>query len=146
MTNSSHPPANLKGKEKPDLPLVCSNYWPPNVALSLFLTIWYFRPFGNAGLLSLRDLPSPYLVSITQYSALKKPLHEVTTFISLTWLSTVLLLMSSQQKVVKWNHGIFFGSLQKTFWFLENSLLYWNTISVPALPLSAGITVCPDDH
>ena len=28
-------PANLKGKANPDLPSVCSNYWPPNVALSL---------------------------------------------------------------------------------------------------------------
>ena len=27
---------NLKGKENPDLPSVCSNYWPPNVALSLY--------------------------------------------------------------------------------------------------------------
>ena len=35
VINSSHPPANLKGKENPDLPSVCSNYWPPNVALSL---------------------------------------------------------------------------------------------------------------
>ena len=35
VTNSSRPPANLKGKENPDLPSVCSNYWPPNVALSL---------------------------------------------------------------------------------------------------------------
>ena len=35
VTNSSHPPANLKGKENPDLPLVCLNYWPPIVALSL---------------------------------------------------------------------------------------------------------------
>ena len=34
-TNSSHPPEKLKGKENPDLPSVCSNYWPPNVALSL---------------------------------------------------------------------------------------------------------------
>ena len=96
---------NLKGKENPDLPSVCSNYWPPNVALSLcynhlvlltfrqcrsaipqrkskekktqichrfvkttgllawlsvcVLTIWYFRPFGNAGLQCPRDLPSP---------------------------------------------------------------------------------------
>ena len=28
-------PGNLKGKENPDLPLVCSNYWPPSLALSL---------------------------------------------------------------------------------------------------------------
>ena len=51
--------ANLKGKENPDLLSVCSNYWPPKVALSLYLTIWYFRPFGNAGLQCPRDLPSP---------------------------------------------------------------------------------------
>ena len=36
VTNSSRPPANFKGKENPDLPSVCSNYWPPNVALSLY--------------------------------------------------------------------------------------------------------------
>jgi hypothetical protein len=36
MTNSSRPLANLKGKENPHLPSVCSNYWPPKVALSLF--------------------------------------------------------------------------------------------------------------
>ena len=35
VTNSSCPPANLKGKENPDLSSVCSNYWPPNMALSL---------------------------------------------------------------------------------------------------------------
>ena len=35
VTNSSRPPEKLKGKENPDLPSVCSNYWPPNVALSL---------------------------------------------------------------------------------------------------------------
>ena len=35
VTNSSRPPEKLKGKENPDLPLVCSNYWPPNVTLSL---------------------------------------------------------------------------------------------------------------
>ena len=35
VTNSSRPPEKLKGKENPDLPLVCSNYWPPNMALSL---------------------------------------------------------------------------------------------------------------
>ena len=27
VTNSSHLPASLKGKENPDLPSVCSNYW-----------------------------------------------------------------------------------------------------------------------
>ena len=36
VTNSGRPPEKLKGKENPDLPLVCSNYWPPNVALSLY--------------------------------------------------------------------------------------------------------------
>ena len=33
------PPEKLKGKENPDLPLVCSNYWPPNVALRHFYPI-----------------------------------------------------------------------------------------------------------
>ena len=50
LTNSSRPPANLKGKENPDLPSVCSNYWPPILALSLcynhlVLSIfWQCRP------------------------------------------------------------------------------------------------------
>ena len=35
VTNSSRPPANLKGKGNPYLPLVFSNYWPPIVDLSL---------------------------------------------------------------------------------------------------------------
>jgi hypothetical protein len=35
VTNSSRPLANLKGKENLDLSSVCSNYWPPIVALSL---------------------------------------------------------------------------------------------------------------
>ena len=51
MTNSSHPPVNLKEKENPDLPLVCSNYWPPNVALSLcfnHLVLSMFRQCRSA--------------------------------------------------------------------------------------------------
>ena len=35
LTNSSRPLEKFKGKENPDLPSVCTNYWPPNVALSL---------------------------------------------------------------------------------------------------------------
>ena len=35
VTNSSRPPANLIGKGNPNLPSVCSNYWPPIVALNL---------------------------------------------------------------------------------------------------------------
>ena len=36
VTNSSRPPANLKEKGNPDLPTVCSNYLPPNVAQFVF--------------------------------------------------------------------------------------------------------------
>ena len=36
VTNSSRPLTDLKGKGNPDLPSVCSNYWPPIVALSLY--------------------------------------------------------------------------------------------------------------
>ena len=49
VINFSCPLANLKEKENPDLPLVCSNYWLPNVALSLCFnhlvlsTIWQCR-------------------------------------------------------------------------------------------------------
>ena len=35
MTNSSRPLTELKEKGNPDLPSVCSNYWPPIGALSL---------------------------------------------------------------------------------------------------------------
>ena len=35
VTNYSRPPEKLKGKENPDLPSVCLNYWPPILALSL---------------------------------------------------------------------------------------------------------------
>jgi hypothetical protein len=54
VTNFSRPPEKLKGKENPDLPSVSSNYWPPNVALSLC-----FNHFDNAGLQCPRDLPCP---------------------------------------------------------------------------------------
>ena len=40
MINSSRPPANLKGKGNPDLPSVCSIYWPPNVAQFVFGTFF----------------------------------------------------------------------------------------------------------
>ena len=39
VTNSNSPPANLKGKGNPDMPQVCSNYWPPNVAQFVFLPL-----------------------------------------------------------------------------------------------------------
>ena len=45
------------------------------------LTIWYFLPFGNAGLQSPRDLPSPYTVSTTQNRTLRDTPR-------LTWLRT----------------------------------------------------------
>ena len=35
VINSSRPPTDLKGKGNPNLPSVCSNYWPPIVALSV---------------------------------------------------------------------------------------------------------------
>ena len=38
VTNSSRTPAHLKGKGNPDLPSVCSNYWPPIMALSLIVS------------------------------------------------------------------------------------------------------------
>ena len=59
VTNSSRPLLNLKGKENPDLQLVCSNYWPPNLALSLCFNHLVFRTFVNANLQSPRDQPSP---------------------------------------------------------------------------------------
>ena len=40
VTNSSRPPEILKGKENPDLPLVCSNYWPPNFLIFIILLHW----------------------------------------------------------------------------------------------------------
>ena len=51
MTNSSCPPTDLKEKGNPDMPSVCSNYWPPIVALSLcfnHLVLWTFRQCRSA--------------------------------------------------------------------------------------------------
>ena len=36
------------------------------------LTIWYFQPFGNTGLQSPTDLPSPQPASTTQYVTLRE--------------------------------------------------------------------------
>ena len=47
------------------------------------LTIWYFQPFGNAGLQSPKDLPSPWPVSTAKYRTLRK-------IPSLTWLHMYL--------------------------------------------------------
>ena len=48
MTNSSCPPANFKGKENPDLPSICSNYWPSNVPQ------FVFEPFSTFKLLAMQ--------------------------------------------------------------------------------------------
>ena len=51
VTDSSRPLTDLKGKENPDLPSVCSNYWPPIVALSLYfnhLVLSTFRQCRSA--------------------------------------------------------------------------------------------------
>ena len=51
MINSSRPPTDLKGKGNPDLPSVCSNYWPPIVALCLcfnHLVLSTFRQYSSA--------------------------------------------------------------------------------------------------
>ena len=91
VTNSNRLPAKLKGKGNPDLPSVCSNYWPPIVALSLCLTIWYFRPFSNAGLQSPRNLPSPQPLSTTQFSTLRETSNianktcEMTILVQRNW-------------------------------------------------------------
>ena len=41
VANSSHPPANLKGKGNPDLPSVCSNHWASYCGSVCVLTFWY---------------------------------------------------------------------------------------------------------
>ncbi len=51
MTNSSRPLTELKEKGNPDLPSVCSNYWPPIEALSLcfnHLVLLTFRQCRSA--------------------------------------------------------------------------------------------------
>jgi hypothetical protein len=78
MTNSSRSPANLKGKENPDLPSVCSNYWPPNVALSLC--------FNHLVLSTFRQCRS----AIPLRSA--KPIASIP---SLTWLRTVPITVNN---------------------------------------------------
>ena len=58
-TNTSCPRQTLKEKETQ----ICHRFVQTIGLLSWLsvcvLTIWYFRPFGNAGLQSPRDLPSP---------------------------------------------------------------------------------------
>ena len=50
MTNSSRPLTDLKGKGNPDLPSVCSNYWPSILALSL--CVMKISPVPSAALVS----------------------------------------------------------------------------------------------
>ena len=60
VTNSNRPPANLKGKGNPDFHRFVQTQTIRLLMGTFYvLTIWYFRPFGNAGLQSPRDLPSP---------------------------------------------------------------------------------------
>ena len=54
VTNFSRPLANLKGKGNPDLPSVCLNYWPPNVAQFVFL-----KPFGTFDLSAMQVCNPP---------------------------------------------------------------------------------------
>ena len=51
VTNSSHPPAILKGKGNPDLPSICSNYW----SGSQFV----FLPFGTLDLPAMQVYNPP---------------------------------------------------------------------------------------
>ena len=55
VTNSSNPPANLKGKRNPNLPSVCSNYWDPIMALrnSWQTNEFLFKIYGSL-LLSIK--------------------------------------------------------------------------------------------
>ena len=85
MTNSSRPLANLKGKENPDLPSVCSNYWPPNMALSLCFNHLVLLTFSA---MQVCNPPEIYQAH-SQYPPhstvpLEKPLRELTMCISLT--------------------------------------------------------------
>ena len=91
VINSSRPPEKLKGKENPDLPSVCSNYWPPNVALSLCFnhlvlsTFWQCRsaiPKRSAKPIASIQYPPHSTVP------LEKHLRELIICLSLTWLST----------------------------------------------------------
>ena len=55
------------------------------------LTIWYFWPFGNPGLQSPRDLPSPLIASIhhTVQCPWRNPyVNWLRALINLTWLRT----------------------------------------------------------
>jgi hypothetical protein len=87
VTNFSHPPEKLKGKENPDLPSVCSNYWPPNMALSLYfnhLVLSTFRQSRSA--IPNRSAKPIASKHHTVQVPLEKTLREFITPNSLTWL------------------------------------------------------------
>ena len=58
--------ADLKEKGDPDLPSVCSNYWPPIAALSLCFNHLVLSTFRKCR----SEIPQP--VSTTQYSILRE--------------------------------------------------------------------------
>ena len=79
VTNSSRPPQNFKGKGNPDLPLVCSNYWPPIAALSLCFNHLVFSTFRQCrSAIPQRSAKPIYSIHHTvQYPQRKLPSIEI---------------------------------------------------------------------
>ena len=73
VTNSSRPPEKLKGKENLDLPSVCSNYWPTNVALSLCFAkkVFHHKVTGFLAFEAFPKLPAPYYVIVIDKKIIK---------------------------------------------------------------------------
>ena len=99
VTNSSRPSEKLKGKENPDLPSVCSNYWPPTVALSLCFNHLVLSTFWQ----SRSAIPKRSANSHSYYPPhstvpMEKPLRDLYTCNSLTWLRTVCMRYLEAQK------------------------------------------------
>ena len=97
MKNSSCPPVNLKGKGNPDLPSVCSNYWPPIIALSLcfnhlvLLTFWQFQVCNPT---EICQAHSQYYV-ITHNSLIPiRPYHDGCTSAPSLMLWYIILFLS----------------------------------------------------
>ena len=85
MTNSSRPPTDLKGKGNPDLPSVCSNYWPPIMALSLCFNHLVLSTFWQCRSAIPKRSAKP-IASI----------HHTVEYPSLTWLRTSVNLIPTR--------------------------------------------------
>ena len=80
-TNSSRPLMEIKGKGNPNLTWVCSNYWPPIVALSLCFNHLILPTFRQCRC-AILNRSTKLIASIHSRVSIQKTL-------SLTWLRTI---------------------------------------------------------